>query len=167
MKINAQFLCEKYNIDYYDNQYLEESYDYFLNQEYIHEDYNDILNLVEADSKSIFEKILELIKKAIGFIVSLINKFIELIKNLLTKIKNFIDKKKKNKVKNSTVKAAFITISNDKADITDSVEISSQEQLQSIYIKEIKQITQVMKHNTDEQVKLEKELESKVKSKVS
>jgi len=165
MEFEYKSLAESYNIDYSDIQYLNECYNYFANQEYLHEENfeDNICSLVEGKISDAFDKILELIKKAIGFFVGLIRKFIDLIKQLIEKVKAFIGKKKPNKVKESTVKASFITASKDSAKVTDPVEIESQKQLEDIYTKQIKDITQTMKQNTDEQVRLEKDLESKIK----
>lgn len=160
-----RILSEEYNIDYDDNQVLQEYYNYFNNQEYLHENfdyYESILYLVEGSTTNALNKILEFIKKVIGFIVSLVKKFIESIKGLLEKVYKFISGKKQNKIEKSPIKVQFISVSNDKADITKSEELQSQKQLEKLYTEQIKNITNVMKKNSDEQVKLNKDMENAV-----
>ena len=121
-------IAESYNIDYDNDQVLNEMYNYVTSDQYIAE--MSIIN--EGKLSDILRKIIEFIKKAIGFIIKLVKMFIGWIKGIIDKIKERFSKKKKVKINKSKIKASFISVEGDNASLTSEKEVSSYDELKEL-----------------------------------
>ena len=151
-------LAEEYNIDYYDDEFLNESYNYISSGEYIRE--MEILN--EGYSKSqLFEKVITFIGKVIGFFISLVKKFINAVKSIIGKIHSAMVKRKQNKINKSNIKVKFITVKGNVAAITPEKEVDGQQDLEEYHKASIQNMVKAIKANTDKQIKLENNLKKR------
>ena len=149
-------IAESYNIDYDNDQVLNEMYNYVISGQYLAK----TATIHEGKLADIWHKIVEFIKKAIGFIIKLVKMFISWIKGIIDKIKERFSKKKKVKINKSQVKASFITVEGDNASITSDKEVSSYDELKELINKVMEAITKVFRKNSDEQVRLQNSLKN-------
>ena len=149
-------IAESYNIDYDNDQVLNEMYNYVISGQYLAE----TATIHEGKLADIWHKIVEFIKKAIGFIIKLVKMFIGWIKGIIDKIKERFSKKKKVKINKSPVKASFISVEGDNASLTSEKEVSSYDELKELINKVIEAITKIFRKNSDEQVRLQNSLKN-------
>lgn len=149
-------IAESYNIDYDNDQVLNEMYNYVISGQYLAE----TATIHEGKLADIWHKIIEFIKKAIGFIIKLVKMFIGWIKGIIDKIKERFGKKKKVKINKSPVKASFISVEGNNASLTSEKEVSSYNELKELINKVIEAITKVFRKNSDEQVRLQNSLKN-------
>ena len=149
-------IAESYNIDYDNDQVLNEMYNYVISGQYL----TETATIHEGKLSDIWHKIIEFIKKAIGFIIKLVKMFIGWIKGIIDNIKERFSKKKKVKINKSPVKASFISVEGDNASLTSEKEVSSYDELKELINKIMEAITKVFRKNSDEQVRLQNSLKN-------
>ena len=88
----------------------------------------------------------------------MVKKFINFISSWLSAIKARISKKKQGKA-SKKISISLITVNGNNAAISNST-VDSQDALENVHAKAIRTIVNAMRHNSDEQVKLNKELKT-------
>lgn len=144
-------LCEENDIDYNDNDYLNECMNFKIDTDII----------TEGKLANIIFKLIEICKKVIGAIIGFIKKIVQGIVKLLSKIKNFLMNKDQRKIKN-TVKINSIVI---EAAKLKKEEAHSQEELYQIVQKNMNQLAKEYRTQADKQTKINKQLQMQLERK--
>lgn len=146
-------VCKEFDILYGDDDYLDECICYF-------ETGSSNTLLVEGVASSVWAKIKEYIKKAIGFIVGIFKKLIDLFKKLIQKIKDFFKKI----VDGKKIKNDFVKNINSSAILVENARVNkysakSWEQMQKEIISACETISKNIQITEEKQTKNMQELE--------
>ena len=149
-------IAESYNIDYDNDQVLNEMYNCVISGEYLAE----ITAIQEGKVSDVFDKLIKLITTAIGFVIKLVKTFITSIKTLVSNIKEKFSKKKNVKINNSPIEYQFISVNGNKASLTSPKKTTTHEEPKSDFINATESIAKEFRKNSDEQVKLHNSLKN-------
>ena len=147
-------IAEEYSINYNDNTIA-------LNELYYSITSEDVFTIAINEAISfgeIIRKLIELIKRAIEFIIRMVKAFIDAIRRAIDYIHHMLSMRNQGTAaSNSEIKLNFVTVRYTNPTI-DQFSVRSQKELESSYNKAITSIVAEMKKNSDLQLKLENQL---------